>query len=241
MTQSEIKRASSATAAELNVVGPRLTWTHQLTRLSVLWVLVLGGALLVGAMTPGFMNYNNFQTIIRDASITGIAAVGLSFVTLTGNYLSLAVAESATVAAALYVSWTNNWSSPTLALLAVVVALALVGAIQGVAKVTILAFVICSAFVGFAATLQASQYGISVGTQFQGLTFAALTAVLVGGMPLAGGAGSPAHAALGACFVSLVSNVLLLRDYSYGVQTAVQGLLVLIAVLLFSVLSRRPR
>lgn len=97
-----------------------------------------------------------------------------------------------------------------------------------------LAFGLCSLFVGVAAVLQTSQFGTTLPFQFRPLTFDALTAVLVGGISLQGGRGTPANAALGACFVALVANILVLWDYDYGVQLTVQGILVAVAVIGFS-------
>jgi ribose/xylose/arabinose/galactoside ABC-type transport system permease subunit len=51
---------------------------------------------VVGAVTaPNFMTVFNFKTIIRDAALVGIMAIGLTFVTLSGNFFLLSMKETA--------------------------------------------------------------------------------------------------------------------------------------------------
>jgi ribose/xylose/arabinose/galactoside ABC-type transport system permease subunit len=73
------------------------------------------------------------------------------------------------------------------------------------------------------------------------LTFDAIAAVLAGGIPIAGGRGSAFRALAGAVLIAAVSDILLLRGYSTGVQVMVKGLIVLFVVVLVHVRSRRSR
>jgi len=59
------------------------------------------------------------------------------------------------------------------------------------------------------------------------LTLDAIAAVLVGGTAIAGGRGSAVRTLGGAVLIAVISDVLLLRGYSTGVQILVKGLLVL--------------
>jgi ribose/xylose/arabinose/galactoside ABC-type transport system permease subunit len=72
------------------------------------------------------------------------------------------------------------------------------------------------------------------------LTFNTITAVLVGGAAIQGGKGSPIGTALAAVFVGLVNNVVTLRGYSFGVQLAITGLLVVMAMVAYAMLARVP-
>ena len=63
-------------------------------------VIVLVSLLLVvfaiGMFTaPNFLTWFNFKTIIRDAALVGIMAIGLTFVTLSGNFFLLSMKETA--------------------------------------------------------------------------------------------------------------------------------------------------
>ena len=62
------------------------------------------------------------------------------------------------------------------------------------------------------------------------LTFDAIAAVLAGGTPISGGRGSALRTLAGAVLIAAVSDILLLRGYSTGVQILVKGLIVLFVV-----------
>jgi ribose/xylose/arabinose/galactoside ABC-type transport system permease subunit len=64
------------------------------------------------------------------------------------------------------------------------------------------------------------------------LTFDAIAAVLAGGTPISGGRGSALRTLAGAVLIAAVSDILLLRGYSTGVQIMVKGLIVLAVVVL---------
>ncbi|MGB7238429.1 MAG: ABC transporter permease, partial [Rhodococcus sp. (in: high G+C Gram-positive bacteria)] len=64
------------------------------------------------------------------------------------------------------------------------------------------------------------------------LTFDAIAAVLAGGTPISGGRGSALRTLAGAVLIAAVSDILLLRGYSTGVQILVKGLIVLFVVVM---------
>lgn len=70
-------------------------------------------------------------------------------------------------------------------------------------------------------------------------TYDAIAAAVVGGIAVTGGRGAIWQAAAGAIFVQAVAGILLLRDYSTGWQILVKGLIVLGAVVLMALNSRR--
>ena len=62
-------------------------------------VLIFMTVCIIGAATaPNFLTLFNFKTIIRDAAIVGIMAIGLTFVTLSGNFFLLSMKETAALA-----------------------------------------------------------------------------------------------------------------------------------------------
>jgi ribose/xylose/arabinose/galactoside ABC-type transport system permease subunit len=71
------------------------------------------------------------------------------------------------------------------------------------------------------------------------LTLDAIAAVLVGGTAIAGGRGSAVRTLGGAVLISVISDVLLLRGFSTGVQILVKGLLVLGVVIVVHLRSTR--
>ncbi|MBI4259923.1 MAG: ABC transporter permease [Actinobacteria bacterium] len=52
--------------------------------------------------TPKFVTVNNALIIVRSASIIGIVALGMTFVTISGNYFSLSVGETASFSAIVF-------------------------------------------------------------------------------------------------------------------------------------------
>lgn len=70
------------------------------------------------------------------------------------------------------------------------------------------------------------------------LTFDAIAAVLAGGTPISGGRGSAVRTLAGAVLIAAVSDILLLRGYSTGVQVMVKGLLVLFVVVVVHLRSK---
>ncbi|MEU8615486.1 ABC transporter permease [Actinoplanes sp. NPDC048791] len=108
-----------------------------------------------------------------------------------------------------------------------------------VGRVTVVAwafFGLCLAVTGvFLAAFNTSATTNLAGT----LTLDAIAAVLVGGTAIAGGKGSALRTLGGAVLISVISDVLLLRGYSTGVQILVKGILVLAVVVLVHVRGRR--
>jgi ribose/xylose/arabinose/galactoside ABC-type transport system permease subunit len=79
---------------------------------------------------------------------------------------------------------------------------------------------------------------LSIGGSY---TYDAIAAALVGGNAISGGRGSVWRACFGAFFIASVTDMLLLRGYTRGVQILVEGIAVLLIVVLLHVASRRSR
>ena len=59
-------------------------------------VILFFAVFIYGMVTaPNFLTVFNFKTIIRDAALVGIMAIGLTFVTLSGNFFLLSMKETA--------------------------------------------------------------------------------------------------------------------------------------------------
>lgn len=98
--------------------------------------VVVGSAvlllLLVGWITtPRFVTVDNALIIVRSASIIGIVAVALTFVTISGNFFSLSLGETASFSAiAFSFMIAEGWGVPAALVLTLLLALTF-GAIQG--------------------------------------------------------------------------------------------------------------
>jgi simple sugar transport system permease protein/ribose transport system permease protein len=298
-------------------------------------ILVLAIAALIAAAaitTPSFLTVENLITVVRAASITGIVALGMSYITLSGNLFALSAEELAILSACVF-AWlmradyglfaalvltivfsggagaiqggiiargadpiittlafgaffrglaslvsqnqnimfasdvarwigtgrplgipTQSWAFILLAILAWFVLqktrfgrqLLLIGANRETAKATglrvgqasLVALTIFGVCCGLAGISAASQFGLAVANLFSGLNIDVIAAILVGGISLRGGQGSPIQAALGAIFIALLQNYMLLHSFTTGQRMLVVGCLVALATLGFHMIQR---
>ena len=105
-------------------------------------------------------------------------------------------------------------------------------------------FVTCAAF-GIS-SLTAGLAGVLIGATSANAsllltgtyTYDAIAAALVGGNAVTGGRGSILRTAVGAVFIAAISDMLLLRGYSTGVQILVRGIIVVVIVVLTNLRER---
>jgi ribose/xylose/arabinose/galactoside ABC-type transport system permease subunit len=110
-----------------------------------------------------------------------------------------------------------------------------------IASTIVVAYVAAGAAAAFAGALygsQAAQGNLRLGA---GLDFDAIAAVLVGGVAIAGGRGKVLDAAVGALFLAIITNILLLKGMSLEVQLMVKGLVVIASIIVGAVALRRGR
>jgi simple sugar transport system permease protein/ribose transport system permease protein len=110
-----------------------------------------------------------------------------------------------------------------------------------VGKATVVAFTLSAITAGIAGVFTAAQVAQAPLTQFDGLNIDVIAAVLVGGTALQGGEGSTLRSALGAVFIALLANLMLLRNATYGTRILVTGLVVVFATSAFHLLRTRGR
>ncbi len=104
-----------------------------------------------------------------------------------------------------------------------------------VMTVKMAAYAIAGLCAGIAGLLETAQVGTISQNIASGLEFSAVTAVLVGGLSLTGGAGSVLNTLIGATIFGMINNYLTLKDFSIYYKQAVSGFLILIAVILINV------
>jgi simple sugar transport system permease protein/ribose transport system permease protein len=287
-----------------------------------------------GLTTPTFATVGNLFVVIRAASITGIVAIGMGYITISGNLfalsgsslgallavlfalitahfgfgvglvLTLAIAAVAGIAQGLAINLIGNPIITTLAFGTVFRGLAalfsgnsilridsdaalwlgtarplgvptqswvfvlaailswfiirhiklgreimLCGANREAATasglrvglVTSVACIALSVGVAIMAILTVSQFSQAKADLFMGYDFDYIAAVLVGGIALRGGRGSPLQAALGAVLIALLQNFMLLNGYSAGLRMTIVGLLVIVSISIFHVMQGKSR
>ncbi|MBS1678886.1 MAG: ABC transporter permease [Actinobacteria bacterium] len=107
-----------------------------------------------------------------------------------------------------------------------------------VTPVAVAAFALAGACAAVAGVLLGASQGNATLLTSETYTFQAIAAVLVGGIAITGGKGAIYRTVLGALFIAVVSDMLLLRGYSTGVQVLVRGLVVLAAVVIVQLLAK---
>jgi len=321
------RSAAAGMPAATSSAGGRPEW------LPFALVVGIGAAVVLAAVfvTPNFLTVDNIRAILRNAAIVGIVAVGMTPVTLSGNFVSLGITQSAMLAMVAFVAMLGAGWGVVPAVIAVILLLVAVGMLQGAiiaaglnpvittlaagaiifgvvselsgggivraganainwddatiagvpvevlifliftalvafvmqrtvtgretiliganrataeisgisfTRVTILAFAIFSVGLALAGIINGAAFGQATAVSFPGLTVDAIAAVLVGGTAIQGGRGSPLRSAGGAVLIAIISNMMVLNDFSTGGRLAVQGGVVVVIVVLLDLLRR---
>lgn len=108
-----------------------------------------------------------------------------------------------------------------------------------VKKMKLWGFILTSLLAGVAGILLASRLGTALPTAGRGLELRVITAVILGGASLSGGHGKIIGALLGAVFMGLVSNVMVLARVSGYWQEIILGLILITAVWTDKALQKR--
>jgi ribose/xylose/arabinose/galactoside ABC-type transport system permease subunit len=114
----------------VQVIPPKRSTLHFISTWA-LPILLLVIVILAALTTPRFLSFDNIRAILINTSIVGIVAVGMTPVTLSGNFFSLGATQSTVLAAVLFLSVGNVTGSVLLGALAAAVVLCLVGVAQG--------------------------------------------------------------------------------------------------------------
>lgn len=131
-TTATTDNPSSSSAATSGFVTDLDLIAQYKRRRTVAALIVLGAVLALviagGVLVPEFLSPSNLLSVLRAASITGVVAIGLTFVTISGNYFSLSVAQTAILSTVVYatVASSGGFVAGLLAVIAVCVGIGLV-------------------------------------------------------------------------------------------------------------------
>ncbi|SFQ20867.1 ribose transport system permease protein [Actinomadura madurae] len=235
---------SLATAQTATVVAMLFLSTQQLgLAVSLLIALAAGVALtaLQGAVI-GYWNANPIVLTIAAGFALGGAATWFSdgttvypeskaFDALNATPLALPLAVYVLLAVAVLAEWTLRRTTAGRQMY-------LVGENRDAARaaglpagrVTVIAWAFFGACIALTGVFLASFHTSATVTLGGTLSLDAIAAVLLGGTAIAGGRGTALQTLGGAVLISVISDVLLLRGFSTGVQILVKGILVLAVV-----------
>ncbi|HOX32618.1 MAG TPA: ABC transporter permease [Spirochaetales bacterium] len=106
-------------------------------------------------------------------------------------------------------------------------------------KVEILAFVASGALAGLASVLWVSRYGVAQSETAAGFDLQTVAACVLGGVSMSGGSGAAIGVAIGALFFGAINNALTVVRLSPFYQMALQGFVILFAIVSNTLIDRR--
>jgi rhamnose transport system permease protein len=107
--------------------------------------------------------------------------------------------------------------------------------------VTFVVFALCGLLAGLAGILWGINFGTITASSASGVVLQVIAAVVVGGVTIAGGSGTVAGAALGALFLAVINNGLLVLGLPQEPLLAIYGTVILVAVGADAVIRGRAR
>ncbi len=110
-----------------------------------------------------------------------------------------------------------------------------------VKRMKIWAFVLSALLAGIAGILLSSRLGAALSTSGRGLELRVITAVILGGASLSGGQGRVMGAFLGALFMALINNALIIGRVSGYWQEVILGIILIAAVVLDQMLLHKVK
>lgn len=108
-----------------------------------------------------------------------------------------------------------------------------------VSATMVVTFALMGALAGFAGVTIAARLNAAIGTIAQGVELRVIAAVVVGGGSLKGGRGTVAGAIMGALFMGVVNNVMVIAGINVYWQSIVVGIVLLLAVTMDVVVQRK--
>lgn len=103
------------------------------------------------------------------------------------------------------------------------------------------AFALCGAVAGLGGLLYTSAYGNVDATAGNGFELTVIATVVIGGVSLFGGSGTPLGAVLGTILLTEIETVLALLKISIFAEQTLEGASIVLAVAVYAVASRRLR
>lgn len=103
------------------------------------------------------------------------------------------------------------------------------------------AFTVCGALAGLGGLLYTSQYGNVDATAGSGLELTVIATVVIGGVSLFGGSGTPLGAVLGTMLLIEIETILALLKISIFAEQTLEGAAIVLAVTIYAIVSRRLR
>src|SRR6266566_9660475 len=129
MTSQDIGGTESSSVAAPASIS-KVDWRRLVAPVSV--AAAVGVILLAGGLTTReFLTVDNILIVVRSASITGIVALGMTFVTLSGNFFSISVEQTAAFSSIIFAEGLSHQFGLAASLVLALLGSLVIGAGQG--------------------------------------------------------------------------------------------------------------
>jgi ribose transport system permease protein len=106
------------------------TTARRLATQFALALLIVAVIVVAGLTTPGFAETTNYRAILINTAIIGIAAVGMTAVTLSGNFFSMGIGPTVVMAGIVFLALAGRTGSIAVAMVATVAVICVLGVVQ---------------------------------------------------------------------------------------------------------------
>ncbi len=106
-------------------------------------------------------------------------------------------------------------------------------------KINFLVFCLSGLVSGFCGLLYVARYAAAQNDTASGFELQTVAACVIGGVSIAGGSGTVAGVVLGAIFLGIINNALTVINLSPFFQMAIQGFVILFAIVANTVMAKR--
>lgn len=225
----------------------------------IAWLIGIGAGLLLGMVNGAVITIFRIPAIVVTLGTLSIFR-GLVFILAGGKQINLVdlppgyadlatdavlgipvfvIVAAVIVAIAALMLWKTHFGRQVYAVGSNVEAAAVLGIRSRL--VTFAVFSLAGLLGGIAGVMWGIYFGTIYATSASGLSLQVVAAVVVGGVTIAGGAGTVVGAALGALFLALINNALLVLQLPQEPLQAIYGAVILVAVSADALLSRRQQ
>jgi rhamnose transport system permease protein len=247
-------------ASSIALVGMAMSLANQAFPAVPAWLFLPGGAAFgagLGALTGMLVAFGGLPPIIASLGTMSIYR-GVVYLVLKGSWVTATkmspgflalpntrilgassmewIALLAAVAVAIFMRYTSTGrevyafgGNKTAALFAGVRS----------RKVEIVAFAVSGLLCGIAGVLWVSRYGVSQSETAAGFELQTVASCVLGGVSMSGGSGTAIGVAIGAIFFGTINNALTVTRLSPFYQMAIQGFVILFAIVSNTLIDRR--
>src|SRR5438105_1492591 len=201
--------------------GRNIVLTLVRRRESAIFLALILLMTVIGIAAPNFLGAGNLYLVSRQISFVAIVALGELFVILTGG-IDLSVGSVMALAGlgAGY-SMTIGVPPPYAVLLGI-----------DVKRIKFFLYLIPAACASIAGIILVARFNSAQADTGKGWELDAIAAAVIGGTSLAGGSGSVLGVLIGACIMGIIKNGLVLMRVSSYWQTAIIGIIIVLAAVL---------